>query len=153
MTGITAMVVDDDIDTADVLSEFLELKGITVVGKEHSGLEAVRSYERLMPDVIFLDVMMRKDDGFYVLEKIKKIHPDAVIILITSDQTESTRRRLFALNASAIIYKPYEIRQVMETTNRLVSKLRSDLLDDIAHKREQIRKINEILARRLTGDC
>lgn len=147
--GITAIVIDDDVDTVEVLAEFLKIKGINVIGKGYDGLEAIMMYMELKPTVVFLDVMMESRDGFYTLEKIRKIHPDAIIILITADVTKSTRKRLEELDASAIIYKPYDINEIIDVTNKLVLKLKQELLNDIASKKARLNNLNEILGNRL----
>ena len=148
-TGITAIVVDDDMDTVSVLCDFLQLKGITVLGKGYGGLEAVKIYENLRPDVVFLDVMMKKHDGFYTLQKIREIQSDAIVILITADMTEETRMKLLEMKASAIIYKPYDINEVVDVVNKLVLKLKQELLEDIAHKKAILCELNYILKKRL----
>lgn len=147
--GITAIVIDDDIDTVAVLSEFLHIKGITVIGKGYDGLEAVDIYKKLRPDVIFLDVMMEDHDGFYTLEKIREFQPDAIVILITADMAEDTRKRLLELDASAIIYKPYDINEVIRETDKLVLRLKQRLLEDIATKKIFLKEVNAILEKRL----
>ena len=119
---ITAIVIDDDIDTADVLCEFLELKGINVIGKGYNGKEAVDLYATLKPDVVFLDVMMPYYDGFYALEEIKNVDPKANVIMVTADLSYSTESRLKTLNASAIIYKPYDRNLIMKKVNELFEK-------------------------------
>ena len=63
-SGVTAIVIDDDIDTVEVLSEFLKIKGITVIGKGYDGLEVIMMYMELKPTVVFLDVMMENHDDF-----------------------------------------------------------------------------------------
>ncbi len=148
--GITAIVIDDDIDTASVLSEFLQIKGISVIGKGYDGMEAIKMYKKLLPDVVFLDVMMKNHDGFYTLEKIREIEPHAIVILITADVTEETRKRLLALDASSIIYKPYDINEVISETNKLVLRLKQELLEDITVKKALLEELNAILENRLT---
>lgn len=143
--GITAIVIDDDIDTVSVLCEFLRIKGINILGKGYDGAEAIRIYKKLEPDVVFLDVMMEDPDGFYTLGKIREIQPDAIVILITADTTEETRKKLLKLDASAIIYKPYDINEVIFETNRLVLKVKEKLLDEIAVKNARLQEINTIL--------
>jgi DNA-binding response OmpR family regulator len=144
-TGITAIVIDDDIDTVSVLCEFLRIKGINVLGKGYDGAEAIKIYRKLEPDVVFLDVMMENPDGFYTLEKIREIQPDAIVILITADTTEETRKKLLKLDASAIIYKPYDIIEVVFETNRLVLRVKEKLLEEIAVKNARLQEINTIL--------
>lgn len=144
-SGITAIVIDDDIDTVSVLYEFLRIKGINVIGKGYDGAEAIEIYKKLEPDVVFLDVMMEEHDGFYTLEKIREIQSDAIVILITADTTEKTRKKLLELDASAIIYKPYDINEIIFETNKLVLKLKEKLLDEIAVKNARLQEINTIL--------
>lgn len=146
---ITAMVIDDDVDTVSVLSYFLKIKGITVIGEEYDGTEAVKTFKKIKPDVVFLDVIMDKHDGFYTLKEIREIQPDAIVILITADTTEETRQRLRKLKASAIIYKPYDINEVMDTANKLVLKLKQELIDDINSKKALLHELNMILKSKL----
>ncbi len=116
---ITAIVIDDDKDTVSVLSDFLQIKGIKVIGRGYDGAEAVEIYKRLKPDATFVDVMMETYDGLYALEKIREIQQDALVIMVTADLTNDTYERLLDLNASAIIYKPYDINEIMHILNKL----------------------------------
>ncbi len=118
----TAIVIDDDLDSVDVLCEFLELKNIQVLGKGYDGKEAIELYQELLPNLVFLDVMMPNYDGFYALEKIKQINPSSIVIMITADLTDITDSRLKMLHASAIVNKPYDINIIMKTVNELLEK-------------------------------
>jgi DNA-binding response OmpR family regulator len=117
--SITAIVIDDDKDTVSVLCDFLQIKGIKVIGRGYNGLEAVEIYKKLKPDAVFLDVMMEGYDGIYGLEKIKEIHQDAIVIMVTADMTVSTHDKLITLDASAIVYKPYDINEIMHVLGKL----------------------------------
>jgi len=116
----TAIIVDDDIDTIDVMSELLEINEIEVIGRGYNGLEAVELYKKLGPDVVFLDVMMPEYDGIYALEHIRKVNQDASVIVITGDTTQDSMDKLYALKPSAVFYKPMEIDMVIRTVNDLV---------------------------------
>lgn len=116
---ITAIVIDDDRDTVSVLCDFLQIKGIKVLGSGYDGLEAVELYKKFRPDSVFLDVMMEGYDGLYALEKIKEIKSDVIVIMVTADLTVSTHDKIIALDASAIIYKPYDINEIIRILNRL----------------------------------
>lgn len=118
----TAIVVDDDLDSTDVLCEYLEMENIRVLGKGYDGKECVDLYQKLNPDLVFLDVMMPHYDGFYALEKIRQINPLAILIMITADLTSATENRLKTLHSSAIVYKPYEIKQIMSLVDELFEK-------------------------------
>ncbi|MGB9125697.1 MAG: response regulator [Nitrosotalea sp.] len=112
-------MIDDDKGVVSVLSDFLQIKGIKVIGKGYDGLEAVAMYKKLRPDVVFLDVLMEKYDGFYAFEEIKKIYPDAAIIMMTSDSSDIMHEKLSLIDASAIIYKPYDIEEIVHTLNKI----------------------------------
>lgn len=116
---ITAIVIDDDKNMVNFFSEFLELKGINIIGKGYDGKEAVDLYVALRPDIVFLDVMMDRFDGLYALEEIKKIDHYANVIMVTADIRQDTYVKLTNLNASAIIFKPFEIDAVMHAINNL----------------------------------
>jgi DNA-binding response OmpR family regulator len=116
---VKVIVIDDDVDTVEVFCEYLEIKDMSVLGRGYSGKTAVELYEKFKPDIVLLDVMMPEYDGFYGLENIKKINPAAKVIMVTADLTYDTEKKLKALNASAIIYKPYEIDSVIETIHKV----------------------------------
>lgn len=123
---IRVIVVDDDKTIVSVFSEFLEIKGINVIGQGHDGKEAVDLYVKLKPDVVFLDVMMDKFDGLYALEEIKKIDSDANVIMVTADLSEDTYVKMTSLKATAIIFKPYEIDAIMKVLHDITRKIMCD---------------------------
>lgn len=116
---VKVIVVDDDIDTVEVFCEYLEIKDVTVVGRGYDGKTAVELYEKYRPDIVLLDVMMPEYDGFYGLENIKNINSDAKVIMVTADLTADTEKKLKGLDASAVLYKPYEIDSIIDTIHKV----------------------------------
>jgi len=116
---IRVIVVDDDRDTVEVFTEYLAIKGIDVVAKGYNGKEAVELYKEHTPDITLLDVMMPEHDGFYALQNIRRINPNAKVIMVTADLTSDTEKKMHELQASAILYKPYEIDSVVETIDKV----------------------------------
>lgn len=116
---ISAIVVDDDRGIVSVLSDFLQIKGVKVIGKEYDGLGAVEIYKKLRSDVIFLDVLMERYDGFYAFEKIKEFHPEANIVMMTADSTSNMQEKLETIDACSIIYKPYDINEIVHVLNKI----------------------------------
>jgi DNA-binding response OmpR family regulator len=113
------IVVDDDRDTVAVFTEYLSIKGINVLGTGYNGKEAVELYKEHKPEIVLLDVMMPEYDGFYGLQNIRSINPNAKIIMVTADLTSDTEKKLEALQATAVLYKPYEIDSVVETIDKV----------------------------------
>ena len=115
--AVSVLVIDDDSDTRDVFAAMLEMHDFDVIGKGQDGKEAAELYEELRPDVVLLDIMMPNYDGFYAMEKIKNMDPDAKIVVVTGDLTEKTAKRLQELGAIEMLYKPYEIDDVAKVVN------------------------------------
>ena len=125
MTNV--LVVDDDIDTVDVLCEYLRLKGMNVVGSAQNGQEALKLYKELKPDIVLLDVWMPDFDGYFGLQKIKEFDPDAKVVMVTASAfSDSKKNKLKSMGASDVICKPYEtsdvIKTIEEQTTGVVSK-------------------------------
>ncbi|HEX5456850.1 MAG TPA: response regulator [Candidatus Nitrosotalea sp.] len=118
----TALVVDDDEDTVNLFTEFLEIYDIVVTGKAFDGKQATKIFQDISPDIVFSDVMMPEYDGFYALENIKKINPKAIMVMITGDVRADTIHKLESLGADAIIYKPFDMPSVMKTVDSLFAK-------------------------------
>jgi len=117
--NLNVLVIDDDSSTVEVFSEFLEISDVKVVGQGYNGKEAVELYSQLKPDVVILDVMMPEYDGFYALENIRKINPNAIVVMITADLTIETEQRLKKLKVDSIVYKPFDIQQILEQLDKL----------------------------------
>ena len=110
----TALVVDDDNDAGEMFSDYLEIKGIQVAGKGHDGKDAVELYQKLKPDIVFLDVIMPDYNGLYALKKIREINPDAKIFMLTADMTPETKKALREMKPAGVIYKPYDVEKIID---------------------------------------
>ena len=120
--GLKTLVVDDNQEILKLFIELLKLKNFTIVGKGHNGKEAVELYSSLRPDITFMDVVMPNGDGIYALERIREMNPDAIVIMVTSDISATTAERLEQLHASATIYKPFEINEIVRVVKDLMAK-------------------------------
>ena len=112
---VSIIIIEDELDTAESLSNILGLKNIKVLDIALNGQKGFESYQQFNPDIVLLDIMMPESDGFVALEKIRKYDPDAKIIVVTADVREGTEEKLFEGSASAIIYKPYDIEKLVQT--------------------------------------
>jgi len=116
---IRAVVVDDDKDTVALFAEILQSNHIEVVGKGYNGQEAAFLYQKLKPDVIFLDVIMPVYDGIYGITKIREMNPDATVIITTNQMTINAQIALNKLRPSAVIREPIDVNEILKTVNQL----------------------------------
>lgn len=110
----SVLVVDDDPDSRDALSDLLELKGVEVLAKGVNGHDAVQKFSQHKPDLILMDMMMPNFDGMYGLEHIKNIDSSAKVIMITADQSQTTRDKIYRYSNTKIIAKPIDIDKLVK---------------------------------------
>ncbi|KAF6242717.1 hypothetical protein C6988_05880 [Nitrosopumilus sp. b1] len=116
---IRAVIVDDDKETVMLFSELLQSNDIEVVGTGYNGQDATFLYQKLKPDVVFLDVNMPVYDGIYGLKRIREMSNEAVVIITTNKMTISSQLALNKLKPSAIIREPIDIDEILRTVNQL----------------------------------
>ena len=100
------ILIDDDVDSTEIYSEYLNIKGFNVVGIGHNGKEAA--------DVTVLDIMMPHFDGFFGIHEIRKMKKNAKIIIATADVSVETAKKLEELSPYAILHKPYDLDSLEE---------------------------------------
>ncbi|MCH7649186.1 MAG: response regulator [Thaumarchaeota archaeon] len=124
---IRAVVVDDEKETLDVFSELLANHEIKVVGRGYNGQEAVFLFQKLKPDLVFLDVSMPTYDGVYGLKKIRELNPNAVIIMIVERMTLKTEMEMNRLKPSAVFREPIDINEIIRKTHELCAPPKDEL--------------------------
>lgn len=112
MTNV--IIIEDDHDGAEVLEEFLKLKGINILAKGYNGLEAIQLYKEFRPDIVLLDMLMPLYDGFYGLEKIQEFDAKAKVIILSASVNQEEQDKLKELGVTAIFQKPYEIDSLVD---------------------------------------
>ena len=111
---VNCKVIDDNQEIVDVFCDLLVMSGVDVIATGIDGMDAVKLYEKYRPDLIFVDLVMPKYDGFYAIEKIRKIDSDSKIIVVTGDLSMEESFLLDAYNVMAVIYKPFDMHKVKQ---------------------------------------
>ena len=96
MAGEKVLVVDDDPDILDAVTLVLEAQGYQVV-IAHNGIECLNRLGTEKPDLMILDLLMPKMDGFAVYDELKDPmwleYRDMPILILSSVREEASRRR------------------------------------------------------------
>jgi len=125
LSSLKAIIVDDAapirLELAHLLNEFPE---IDVIGEAGNVDDAIRLIEEKDPDVVFLDIQLKGETGFNLLEKVN-LHSE--VIFITA--YDSYAIRAFEVNALDYLLKPIKKDRLSKTINRLTS-------GEIEHKRK-----------------
>ena len=114
--GSRVLVVDDDPDILDALSEILEVEGYQV-DRARNGREALQRLEQAAPDLVLLDLMMPVMDGW---EFARSLGADArpPIIVLSADRNVSSKAR--EIGALGWLAKPFELSELLAAVRRAV---------------------------------
>ncbi len=111
MAGMKIMVVDDDSNICELLRLYLEKEGFeTVIASD--GAKAVAMFDTEKPDLMLLDVMMPRLDGWQVCREIRK-KSSCPIIMITAKGEVFDRVLGLELGADDYVVKPFETKEVI----------------------------------------
>jgi len=113
---VSCIVIDDDVDIVDVFCELLKVVNVDVLGIGNDGDDALKLYEKYNPDIVFTDLQMDRCDGYYVVETIKDVYPDAKITVITGDLNVTSSPILNLLKVP-IIKKPFDTHEIKQLIN------------------------------------
>ncbi len=78
------LIVDDSVFARKNLAKMVESFGGQVVGEAGDGVTAITEYDRLMPDIVLMDITMPQMEGIEAAEKIVGQHPGARIVMVSS---------------------------------------------------------------------
>ena len=130
MANIKILVVDDDENICELLRLYLEKDGYDVQ-IALDGEAALEKFKHYNPDLILLDIMMPKKDGFHVLQEIRKTS-DVPVIMITAKAESFDKLQSFDFGTDDYIVKPFDAKEVLgrikailrRSTNAAEEKLR-----------------------------
>ncbi|MCK4368219.1 MAG: response regulator [Dehalococcoidales bacterium] len=124
------LAVDDDPDIRDALTMVLESQGYKVVTAQ-DGIEALANLKAEKPDLMILDLLMPKMDGWAVCKELQDPrwakYRDIPILILTSVREEASRRRYeletgLELDVDDYVEKPFSPDILLERVGRLVGK-------------------------------
>ena len=118
------LVVDDEEQNRDLLRDPLEAQGHEVA-EAQSGAEALQKISERQPDVVLLDVMMPKLDGFEVCRRLKRDLKTAPIQILMVTALSERKERLMGIEAGAndFLTKPIDVREVtLRVANAVYTK-------------------------------
>lgn len=149
-TNGRVLVVDDEDGIRNLCRVNLELDGYTVI-EASNGEEAVEIARRERPDVIFLDIMMPKKDGWSTLEDLKDDPATAQIpvVLLTARTSEEDQLRAWGGGVFEYLSKPFNPQLLVDWTERAMMR-RSAEEEEARRQRalQQLELLRELRRRR-----
>ena len=116
------LLIDDEPDIVRVLSMSLKADGYDVI-PAHSGIEGIEIFDKERPDIVLTDIKMPGMDGIEVLKKVKSIHPQSEVIIITGHGDIDNTIEALQYGASDFINKPVRDEALSIALKRAQEKL------------------------------
>jgi len=114
------LVVDDDANLVRLLRESLEAAGYDVHAAEN-GLDGLRQLYALRPDLLVLDVMMPRMDGWETLSRVREVS-DVPVIMLTARDAEADRLRGFEMGVDDYVTKPFSLAELNARVRALLAR-------------------------------
>ncbi|HEY1373272.1 MAG TPA: sigma-54 dependent transcriptional regulator [Candidatus Binatia bacterium] len=134
MSQPSLLVVDDEIGVREsirlIFNKSLRLH------EARSGEEALQKVKEEMPDVILLDIMMPGSDGLETLRKIKEIHPDGQVVMLTALNTARTAFTAKETGAFDYVTKPFDVDELRLRIDRALEK--AQLAREVERLQEEV---------------
>ena len=108
MDGIKVLIVDDEERMTRVIADYLRIKGYDTA-EAGDGEEALAQFAAFKPDLVLLDVMMPKMDGWEVCSRIRQ-RSSVPIIMLTARGEEEDELKGFSLGVDEYIAKPFSLK-------------------------------------------
>ncbi|HAF49520.1 MAG: two-component system, chemotaxis family, chemotaxis protein CheY [Synergistaceae bacterium] len=115
------LVVDDAAFMRMMLKDILLKGGFEIAGEATNGAEAVRLYQELKPDLVTMDITMPEVDGIAAVKEIKKIDPNAKVVMVSAMGQQAMVIEAIQAGASDFIVKPFQPDRVLEALKKTLS--------------------------------
>ena len=117
----TVLITDDAIFMRTMIRDILTKGGYQVSGEASTGLEAVKKYEELKPDLVTMDIVMPEMGGIDAVREIIKNHPEAKILMCSAMGQQSLVIEAIQAGAKDFVVKPFQPSRVLEAVQRVLA--------------------------------
>lgn len=127
MAGEKILVVDDDPFIVNLIVYNLEQEGYNII-QATNGLEALEKARREKPDLIVLDIMLPKMDGYKVsrILKFDKNYKDIPVLMLTAKVHDMDRQTGMETGADVYMTKPFEPEALVKKVKDLLAKRKGE---------------------------
>ncbi len=121
----SVLIVDDEAYIVTSLEFVMKSAGFEV-GVAYDGEEALAKVAEMVPDLVILDVMMPKLDGFQVCETIRAnpLWKSVRIIMLTAKGRDAERNKGMSLGADDFLTKPFSTRDILKRAQEILDEER-----------------------------
>lgn len=116
------LIVDDAAFMRMTIKQMLEKGNHETIGEAGNGIEAVKKFIELKPDVVLLDITMPEMNGIEALRRIKELEPAARVVICSAMGQQAMVAQAIQLGAKDFIVKPFEEDRLIAAINKVMSR-------------------------------
>ncbi len=110
---VRVMIADDAPGVRNLLKDILSISGHELVAEAVDGDDTIEKFVATKPDVLLLDIDMPKKDGLTTLMEIKRMNPNAKVVMVTVHDEMEMIQDCIKAGALTYIIKPFDTEQLM----------------------------------------
>jgi two-component system, OmpR family, alkaline phosphatase synthesis response regulator PhoP len=115
------LLIDDNRDQAFGLRNNLEIEGYEVETAE-DGIVALKTFAKMNPDLVILDLMLPELDGFRVLRSLRHDEHASPVLLLTAKGEEADKVRGLRMGADDYVTKPFGLLELLARVEALLGR-------------------------------
>ena len=127
------LVVDDDIKIRAVIKEYAEFEGYDI-DEAGDGMEAIAKCKATDYDLIIMDIMMPKLDGYSAVKEIKKVK-NIPVIMLSARAEEYDKLFGFEIGVDDYVVKPFSPKELMARVNAVITRSKSNGVSNVPQEK------------------
>ncbi|MBS0307461.1 MAG: response regulator [Proteobacteria bacterium] len=120
--GLNVVIADDDATTRMALRLLLQEQLHIVAGEAADGERAIELCSAHKPHIVFLDIDMPKLSGNEAARRIRELHPNIGVVMISGVATMENVREAMQIGAASFVVKPFSAAKVVDAVNNCLKK-------------------------------
>jgi len=118
--SIKILIVDDAIFMRSMIRDIFARSPFVIAGEAENGVEAVRLYQELRPDLTTMDIVMPQMDGITALREIMRLDPGAKVVMCSALGQEALIAESIEAGARDFIVKPFQPSRVLKVVQSVL---------------------------------
>lgn len=127
---VSVLIVEDDQDLGNLLKQYLELNQFRA-DRVFNGEEARAVLKQKQYDILVLDVMMPKEDGFTLAKQIRQQYPEQAFLFVTARKQKDDILNGLKLGADDYITKPFDADELILRITNILRRAKPAITKDI----------------------
>ena len=127
------LVVDDEVKIRAVIKEYAEFEGYEI-DEAADGMEAIAKCRATDYDIIIMDIMMPKLDGYSAVKEIKKIK-NIPVIMLSARGEEYDKLFGFEIGVDDYVVKPFSPKELMARINAVITRSKSNGVSNVPQEK------------------